>query len=259
MSQINENFKKNGVILIKNLVNKKLIKNLSENIEGLYGKPINKSIPKEPIIICWRHNKNGEKSIFPLSYLNDFRTLMYKTELLEILKEVTESKHLQLFETIVFKKPPKSLDNFYWHNDASFFPLDPPNHVSVWIALDECNKETGKLEFAKRSHLEKYNGAPINLKDYESFKKSYFYKKIKNYKIFSPDMIQGDALFFNGYIWHSSKPNIAKNKSRKGLCLRFLTQKSSYMYSEGKSASFVKQILKSNKKKLLNKYFPIFN
>ena len=257
MSQYSENFSKNGVILVKNLIDKKLTNDLSYCIENLYQKHIKTSIPDKPMMVCWRHQKNGKKSIFPLSLLSDFKLIIKNTKILNILKKITKSNFLQLFETIVFKKPPNSIDKFVWHNDVSFFPLDPPNHISVWIALDECNKETGKLEFAKKSHFDLYNDEPVNLKGDKSHS-SYFSKNIKNYKIFSPNMYPGDALFFSGYTWHSSKPNKSKKKSRKGLCLRFLTQKSSYKPLTGRSASFEKQILMSNKKELLEKYFPIF-
>ena len=87
MSQYNENFRKNGVILVKNLIDKKLTNDLSYCIENLYQKHIKTSIPDKPMMVCWRHQKNGKKSIFPLSLLSDFKLIIKNTKILNILKK----------------------------------------------------------------------------------------------------------------------------------------------------------------------------
>ena len=120
---------------------------------------------------------------------------------------------MQLFETIVFKKPPNSIDKFVWHNDVSFFPLDPPNHISVWIALDECNKETGKLEFAKKSHFDLYNDEPVNLKGDKSHS-SYFSKILKIIKYFHRICIRGCAFLVGTLGIVASQISQKKNQER---------------------------------------------
>lgn len=40
-----------------------------------------------------------------------------------------------------------------WHQDSTYFPLDPPLHVTAWIALTDSVEENGNVKYVPGSHL----------------------------------------------------------------------------------------------------------
>jgi len=48
----------------------------------------------------------------------------------------------------------KSNDGSYvgWHQDSTYFPLDPPVQVTAWIAFTESNRENGCVDYVAGSH-----------------------------------------------------------------------------------------------------------
>ena len=40
-----------------------------------------------------------------------------------------------------------------WHHDLTYWPINGPNVVTLWLALDDVTEETGSMEFVKGSHL----------------------------------------------------------------------------------------------------------
>ena len=101
-----------------------------------------------------------------------------------------------------------------WHVDIES-SSSIGNFMSVWIGLDNCTKKSS-LHIISKSHnmqnLQKIiyekNLNRKNMSDRDILKISRQFNK--NTKLIKLDMIDGDALFFNGKLWHSSC-----NKSRK--------------------------------------------
>ena len=40
-----------------------------------------------------------------------------------------------------------------WHQDASYWPLTPSKTVTVWLAIDDADRENACMQFLPRSHL----------------------------------------------------------------------------------------------------------
>ena len=60
-----------------------------------------------------------------------------------------------LWGTTVFGKPARVGKETPWHQDAMYWPIDPPATCSVWIALDDAAPENGCLRVVPGSHREK--------------------------------------------------------------------------------------------------------
>ncbi len=51
-------------------------------------------------------------------------------------------------------KMPQSPNFFGWHQDATYWPLQPPNAaLSVWLALDDADPSNGCMRYLPGSHL----------------------------------------------------------------------------------------------------------
>lgn len=59
---------------------------------------------------------------------------------------------LVLFHEHLLWKDPGGVD-MDWHQDYSYLPLDRPDGLTLWIALDECSPENGCLYYLFGSHL----------------------------------------------------------------------------------------------------------
>ena len=51
-----------------------------------------------------------------------------------------------------FIKPPRSLSTVGWHQDAYYWPLDPHESLTVWLAFDDSTTENGAMTVVPGSH-----------------------------------------------------------------------------------------------------------
>ncbi len=51
-----------------------------------------------------------------------------------------------------FIKPPRSLATVGWHQDAYYWPLDPHESLTVWLAFDDSTVENGAMTVVPGSH-----------------------------------------------------------------------------------------------------------
>jgi non-haem Fe2+, alpha-ketoglutarate-dependent halogenase len=52
-----------------------------------------------------------------------------------------------------FIKEPFSKSTVGWHQDAYYWPMQPHNTVTVWLAFDDVDEENGGMKIIPRSHL----------------------------------------------------------------------------------------------------------
>jgi ectoine hydroxylase-related dioxygenase (phytanoyl-CoA dioxygenase family) len=53
----------------------------------------------------------------------------------------------------MFSKPPRSPGFVSWHQDITYWGLDPPNVVTAWVALTESTPENGCMKVVPGTHL----------------------------------------------------------------------------------------------------------
>ncbi len=57
-----------------------------------------------------------------------------------------------LYNTQVIFKPPFYGADVPWHQDSAYWPIDPPDLVSCWVALEEATVQNGCMRFIPASH-----------------------------------------------------------------------------------------------------------
>jgi hypothetical protein len=58
-----------------------------------------------------------------------------------------------LWNAFIPAKPPRSQGHFGWHQDATYWPIEPINHVvTFWLALSEVTAENGGMRMIPASH-----------------------------------------------------------------------------------------------------------
>ena len=79
------------------------------------------------------------------------RTLVEDPRLLDVM-ETLLGPDLLVFTSTFFIKEPGTDAIAAWHQDATYFGLQPYEHVTAWVAFSEASIEAGCMEFIPGSH-----------------------------------------------------------------------------------------------------------
>jgi ectoine hydroxylase-related dioxygenase (phytanoyl-CoA dioxygenase family) len=90
------------------------------------------------------------------TYLPWVNELVRHPRILDIVEDVIGPDILVFWSTF-FIKEPGSPTFAAWHQDATYFGLEPYEHVTAWVALSDASREAGCMEVLSS------NGAPRQL------------------------------------------------------------------------------------------------
>ncbi len=231
-------FDKDGVELWREAIPLSVLMPVIAEYEA--SKPDTHEVPKHvPIVVYRTHVMGEERKIQLLSKLPHMVTLARFVAHLMI--HYTDQE-LRLLETVIFNKPPLTSGILHWHQDVSYFALEPNNQLAVWIPFDVVTKESGAMVYALGSH--KFGlRASKNLLTGEQFPGEERPPiEADDFPQVCMEMVPGDMLIHDGYTWHMSGPNTVAGQQRRGLSLRFLVGETRYKPRAGSAAPFLKQI-----------------
>jgi ectoine hydroxylase-related dioxygenase (phytanoyl-CoA dioxygenase family) len=98
-----------------------------------------------------------------------------------------------------------------WHQDNGYGTLDPPDDLTVWIALDDTDERNGCLWVLPESHG---GGARVHER-----RGALYRAEVDEAGVALP-MRAGDAVLFGGLLLHRSLPN-ETTRARYALYLRY--------------------------------------
>lgn len=107
----------------------------------------------------------------------------------------------------------KHRSDVLWHQDNGFGRLEPPEDLTVWMTLDDCDEANGCLWVIPGSHQR-------GLLSHES-ENGLMTTRVNEPGIPLP-MRAGDAVIFGSLLLHSSKPN-RTDKQRVAMYVRYCT------------------------------------
>ncbi len=79
------------------------------------------------------------------------RDLVEDPRLLDVMESIL-GPDILVFTSTFFIKEPQTDAITVWHQDATYFGLEPYEHVTAWVALSEASIEAGCMEFIPGSH-----------------------------------------------------------------------------------------------------------
>ncbi len=255
-------YQQDGYLLAKGLLPHETLQPLIDDVTSLFDRPLQETVPLDsPAIWCWRHRPDGRRSVFPISaslVANSLAT----GGLHESCRMLAGTDYLQLFECVIFHKPAGIGEQFAWHNDQSYYPTEPGRSISIWIALDVCDEETGALHFAKGSH--RHHGVtPVDVKTGKAMPDAADGElpdpEKAGFETETLLMNPGDGVFFDAHTWHASPPNRSKDRERRGMCFRYWTEPTRYVPGPGKHAMFTRQLKVDPGARIESVCFPIFD
>lgn len=109
-----------------------------------------------------------------------------------------------------------------WHQDGNYWPLEPMNVVTLWLAIDESTAQNGCMQVLPGSHRQ----GPLEHVDDEHPQNKVLHQTIRP-GLFDPagavnlELRPGDCSFHAPFLIHGSTPNTSA-KRRAGLTMRFM-------------------------------------
>ena len=150
--------------------------------------------------------------------------------------------NILVFHTTVWFKEPRSANSVPWHQDATYFGLEPFKHVTAWVALTPSTEEMGCVVMLPGSHrqgqlahtdrpdpnlmVSRGQTLEINVDDSEEV---------------SLTMAPGDVSFHHTFVVHRSDPNTSDNP-RIGVGISYIPTHVRHIGETRLSASLVRGI-----------------
>jgi ectoine hydroxylase-related dioxygenase (phytanoyl-CoA dioxygenase family) len=118
-----------------------------------------------------------------------------------------------------------------WHQDENFVPTRDRSLCTAWIALDEASEENGCLRMIPGSHASGvlYPMRPHNNRELDRAEECYDFPGLETAVAIT--LRPGSAVFFSGYILHSSTTNKRKRGFRRALLYQYARAETPIAYN----------------------------
>ncbi len=121
-----------------------------------------------------------------------------------------------------FCKMPGDGKSVAWHQDASYWPLTPSKAVTVWLAIDDADRENGCMRFLSGSH----HFGHLTYRESDSGEHNVLNQTVENLEQYGTpvdDVLKaGECSVHSDLLLHGSEAN-SSDRRRCGLTLRYCT------------------------------------
>ncbi len=232
--------KDEGVFVSRRVIDPKMLGEVIDEYQSAapdYQDPVK----HKPVVGFWTFVEGTKKQFKLLEEMPALHRLaMYVANYVRDLAD----GELRLLESIVFNKPPHKAGLLHWHQDTSYFPLEPNNQIACWIPFDVVTEDSGAMVYAIGSHLGKARGSSNLLSGIplqgETRKALPQDPRAEGYETRCFEMFPGDMLIHEGRTWHASGPNVS-TRERRGLSFRYIVGETRYAMRGGSAGPFTKQ------------------
>lgn len=143
-----ERYRADGVVCIRGAVGPDLVARMTDAVAAVIEAPSRfGGVITEP-------DRPGmffqDRYLFPTN--PTFRAFLDETPLAALAAQATGSTTIRAFYDHIFVKDPGTEENFVWHQDRPYWPIDGTQICSTWLALTTADAASSALEFVRGSH-----------------------------------------------------------------------------------------------------------
>ncbi len=206
MASIKEEYDRNGYVIVRNVLDQNLISESRQHINWLLEK--NPGVRPEHL-----HHTLIADDPFWVRLIKDDR-------LLDVAEKFI-GPDIALFASHYICKPPKDGQAVLWHQDGSYWPLEPMDVVTLWLAVDDSVPENGCMRVIPGTHaldlqeLQERHDVP-NVLD-----SAVDPSMVDESKAVNVELNPGDVSIHHPNIIHGSNANTS-DKWRRGLTIRYI-------------------------------------
>lgn len=136
------------------------------------------------------------------------------------IAQVFVGPDVALFASHYISKPPFSGEAVLWHQDGAYWPLEPMEVVTLWLAVDPSTPENGCVRVIPGSHRQGLHDLRVN-KDVENVLGSESATEVDESQAVDLVLGPGDVEVHHPNILHSSRANTSPLR-RCGLTIRYI-------------------------------------
>ncbi|WP_200840417.1 phytanoyl-CoA dioxygenase family protein [Natrialba sp. INN-245] len=146
--------------------------------------------------------------------------------------------NLKLLRSAAMFKPPQVGSEKGFHQDAAYYPIQPMDHVTVWIALDEATPENGCMTVVPGAHRD-------GLLEHEAVEYDTDIvipgSEYDDEDLVPVPMEAGDALFSHCLLPHYTAPN-ETDRWRRALIMAYMNSRSRFTQDEDERPPWVDSV-----------------
>ncbi|MCD9025397.1 phytanoyl-CoA dioxygenase family protein [Cohnella silvisoli] len=233
---LKENYDKDGYIKLNKVLDDDLVMEAKAHIDWL--------MTKHPHLRP-EHLYTGTLEMDPF-----WHRLISDDRLLDIAEQFI-GPDIALFASGYISKPPFDGRMVPWHQDGAFWPLEPMNVVSLWLAVDDSTTENGCLRVipgTQNLELKAMNAAPMNA----VFEQEVDPKYVDETKAVDLELKAGGVSIHNPLIIHGSNANLSPNR-RCGLTIRYIPTTTRIISDKQWTSAY---LLRGEARPGINEYMP---
>lgn len=200
-----EQYRRDGYFIFRDVIDKELIAEASDHVSWLQR--------KHPDV---RPEQLGHM------FLRDdpFWIRLVSDDRLVDLAELFVGPDVALFASHYISKPPYSGQPVLWHQDSAFWPLEPMQVVTLWLAVDHSTPENGCVRLIPGSHTMDVAAVRDNT-EVENVLGQEIAEAVDESKAVDMILRPGDVEVHHPNIVHGSTANTSPDR-RCGLTLRYI-------------------------------------
>ena len=129
--------------------------------------------------------------------------------------------NIALFASHYISKPPSDGQAVLWHQDGSYWPLDPMEVVTLWLAVDDSTPENGCMRVIPGTHTMELHQMQRRTDIPNVLNSGMEAELVDESKAVDFVLKAGDVSVHHPNIIHGSNPNTSA-KRRCGLTIRYI-------------------------------------
>ncbi len=147
---------------------------------------------------------------------------------------------LGLFASHYIAKPPFTGKAVPWHQDGSYWPLDPMEVITFWLAIDRSDEENGCMKVIPGTQQDNLSALEdfVAQTEENAFEIALDPDSVDESKAISMILNPGDISIHNPLITHGSHKNTSR-RWRRGLTIRYIPTHTQITIEKPHPAAFI--------------------
>lgn len=219
---LREEYDRDGYVIVKHAIDQDLVREAQSHVEWLIAR--NPGVRPEQF-----HAHLAKEDPFWIRLISDDR-------LLDVAEQFV-GPDIALFATHYICKPPRTGQAVLWHQDGSYWPLDPMEVVTLWLAVTDAMPENGCMRVIPGTHQLKLDDVEER-QDVENVLGSAIRQELVDESRAVDVVLEaGDVEVHHPNIVHGSEANRSE-RWRMGLTIRYIPA-STRILQEEKGSPFL--------------------
>ena len=203
---LKKQFDGDGYVICRGVIDKTLVREAGEHVDWLMGR--HPDLRPENL-----HHRLVWEDAFWVRLLSDDRVL-------DCVEQIIGS-HIALFASHYIAKPPNEGQAVLWHQDGSYWPLEPMEVVTAWLAINPSTPRNGCMRVIPGSHTMELKGVQKREDIPNVLRSEMPGEFVDEGGAVDLELEPGDISLHHPSIVHGSNANTS-DMWRKGLTMRYV-------------------------------------